>query len=286
MRYISKGILAVMLTAVFSLSALTSVFADTKDERAVFSWTKDSPYHNTPDSRQKEDNSGVYIKAVSGTLPGRGFYVSVDYSGENGVYSTEWFHINDDRAYVIQSDVPGGGKGKRVTIKTWYPSEWGYNWGDVTVDWSPDYTPSGAAELYLPILNAPADSTADQIVATARGYVGQVPYVYGGTTASGWDCSGFVCRIYGFYGYDLWPWRTTIKNSTLGLFTPLADYNSITSVCRKGDILVFSGHVGIYSGEGTVIHALNTKYGTVETPATQVWVGTPLQGYLRIPGIQ
>lgn len=101
----------------------------------------------------------------------------------------------------------------------------------------------------------------------AWGYIG-VPYVWGGTTPNGFDCSGLVQYCYMLAGYYIS--RTT--------YTQIADvirYNHVTynpSDLMKGD-LVFphEGHVGIYCGGGTVIHA---PYEPLSVEATS------LQGFL------
>lgn len=117
---------------------------DTTDERVKQEWTKNSPYDSTP-LRGKGSDTGIYFKAVNGTLPGNGFRIRVAY--ENGTAS-DWFHITDSNAYVVNNNVSGQAN-QLVWLETWYPKDWGYNWGDVTIDWSPDFTPqSGVTELY------------------------------------------------------------------------------------------------------------------------------------------
>ncbi len=96
------------------------------------------------------------------------------------------------------------------------------------------------------------DTTAEQIVATAKQYIG-TPYVYGGASPSGFDCSGFVCYVYKQYGYEL-PHGAT------------SQYNKLTKSVSKSnlqpaDLVFFSdggggiGHVGIYIGNGQFIHS-------------------------------
>ena len=87
------------------------------------------------------------------------------------------------------------------------------------------------------------------------------PYAYGGNTPSGWDCSGFVQWIYkNILGVSL-P-RTTYYQAQQG--TAISIYNM--DLWRPGDLVFFGSgsvsHVGIYLGDGLMIHALGTKYGT------------------------
>ncbi len=99
----------------------------------------------------------------------------------------------------------------------------------------------------------PGDELREKLVATARSFIG-ADYVWGGTTiGEGFDCSGLVRAVYQLNGLSL-PRSVTDQ------------YRSGTAVPRdrlaKGDLVFFSGptgaplsHVGIYSGNGTFIHA-------------------------------
>ncbi|WP_193708339.1 C40 family peptidase [Alkalibaculum sporogenes] len=83
------------------------------------------------------------------------------------------------------------------------------------------------------------------IVSTARHYIG-VPYVSGGSSPSGFDCSGFTQYVYRQYGISL-P-RTSGGQGSVGGFVARSDL-------KPGDLVVFSGHVGIYVGNNSFIHA-------------------------------
>ena len=91
-------------------------------------------------------------------------------------------------------------------------------------------------------------SVGDQIVATAMKYLG-VPYVWGGTTPYGFDCSGLVQYVYAENGISIS--RTTYTQQAKA--TPVS-FDDL----QPGD-LVFWGysayHVGIYIGNGQYIHA-------------------------------
>lgn len=84
----------------------------------------------------------------------------------------------------------------------------------------------------------------------AKNYLG-VPYVYGGTSPSGFDCSGFVQYVYSHFGINL-P-RVTYSQVNCGEVVRTEDL-------QVGDLLFFrgAGHVGIYVGEGMYIHAPQT----------------------------
>ena len=100
------------------------------------------------------------------------------------------------------------------------------------------------------------NSVADQIVATAKQYQG-VPYVWGGTSPKGFDCSGLVYYVYGQYGYSLQR-RASLQYQYNGVSVSKANL-------QPGDLVFFSddvdpiGHVGIYIGNGQFIHASSGK---------------------------
>lgn len=90
-----------------------------------------------------------------------------------------------------------------------------------------------------------------------------VPYVYGGSSTLGWDCSGFSQWALRFIGGVNIP-RTTQQQALAGTYV---DKNNMYT-WRPGDILCYStgntiGHVAVYLGDGMLMHALNTKYGTL-----------------------
>lgn len=87
--------------------------------------------------------------------------------------------------------------------------------------------------------------SATGIAGTAMKYLG-TPYVYGGTSPSGFDCSGFTQYVYRQAGVSL-P-RTSGSQAGAGQRVSLSDLKS-------GDLLYGPGHVGIYIGGGQFIHS-------------------------------
>lgn len=81
-------------------------------------------------------------------------------------------------------------------------------------------------------------------------YVGN-KYVYGGTSLTdGVDCSGFTYRVYEAFGYSL-P-RTSYAQRSSGREV---SYDN----AQPGDLILYSGHVGIYIGDGYIVHASSSK---------------------------
>lgn len=103
------------------------------------------------------------------------------------------------------------------------------------------------------------------IIETAKNFLG-TPYVWGGTTPSGFDCSGFVQYVYSLNGYSLT--RTTYTQwANDGTYVPKEEL-------QPGDLVYFGkngspSHVGLYVGDGTMIHSPQTgdvvKYTPINT---------------------
>ncbi len=80
------------------------------------------------------------------------------------------------------------------------------------------------------------------------------PYVYGGTSlTNGADCSGFVMSVYKHFGISL-P-RTSSEQGKCG-----TNVGGIGNAL-PGDLVSYSGHIGIYIGNGQIVHASSAKTG-------------------------
>lgn len=107
---------------------------------------------------------------------------------------------------------------------------------------------------------SPTGSTGADVVKFARQFVGN-PYVYGGTSlTNGADCSGFVMSVYANFGVSL-P-HSSAADRSVG-----AAVNGLENA-QPGDIICYSGHVGIYAGDGRIVHASTSKTGIIESSAT------------------
>lgn len=91
-------------------------------------------------------------------------------------------------------------------------------------------------------------ATGADVVADARRYLG-VPYVFGGTTTSGLDCSGLVQKVFGDLG-------VTVPRLVTGQMTMGVAVSSLAQA-KPGDLIVADGgnHIAIYAGDGEIIEA-------------------------------
>lgn len=99
-----------------------------------------------------------------------------------------------------------------------------------------------------------SDSSTGSAVATFASQFVNYPYVYGGSSTSGWDCSGFVMYVYAQFGVSL----PHSSGSMMSVGTAV----SSLSEAQPGDIIANSTHAAIYLGNGLVISALNASKGT------------------------
>ncbi len=101
-----------------------------------------------------------------------------------------------------------------------------------------------------------APGKASTVVETAKQYIGY-KYVYGGTTPSGFDCSGFTSYVYKLHGISLS--RTSQAQFKNGVAVAKSNL-------QPGDLVFFYkgiSHVGIYIGGGKFIHASNSRTGVI-----------------------
>ena len=107
-------------------------------------------------------------------------------------------------------------------------------------------------EKTLPIAPKGYDGYYKDIAAFACKYIGN-PYVPGGTSlTNGADCSGFVYAVYDSFGIKV-P-RTSYDLRSAGKEVSYSD-------AQPGDVVCYPGHVGIYIGNGMIVHASTQKTG-------------------------
>ncbi len=107
---------------------------------------------------------------------------------------------------------------------------------------------SGSSKSY----SSPSGGGGSSVANYACQFVGN-PYVYGGSSlTNGTDCSGFVMSVYAAYGISLPHSSSALRG---------VGYGVSTSDMQPGDIVCYSGHVGIYIGNGSIVHASTPSSG-------------------------
>jgi len=122
----------------------------------------------------------------------------------------------------------------------------------------------------------PAGTLGQQAAALAQQYLG-VPYVWGGASPSGFDCSGLVVYVYGQLGVSL-------PHYTVSLWSSGPHVSS--SDLAPGDLVFFYNldHVGIYLGGGLFIHAPHTGTVVQISSLNDPWYRAAYDGAVRILG--
>ena len=111
--------------------------------------------------------------------------------------------------------------------------------------------------------NTKSTSTkGEEIVAYAKTFLGK-PYVYGGSSPSGFDCSGFTSYVYKHFGYTLS--RSAAGQASNGTKVEKSELQPGDLVIFKNNSLTKIGHVGIYIGDNKMIHASEPKTGVIIT---------------------
>ena len=219
---------------------------------------------------------------------GSGWY-KVNYDGESGYMSADYLSFSETMDLTAQGWVDGsdvrmraaaGTDSEIVRVTTYGESveilgvdgEWykvsaggktGYIRGDYVSFTEPDPSQAPAA-----------GSIGEQIVAFAEQFLG-TPYVWAGSSPSGFDCSGFVSYVFKNFGY-------TVNRTAASMYTNGVAVDK--SELQIGDAVFFAsssesiGHVGIYIGDGEFIHSSSgcgyvTISGLDETYYTNMYVG-------------
>ncbi|PSL48518.1 cell wall-associated NlpC family hydrolase [Salsuginibacillus halophilus] len=124
-----------------------------------------------------------------------------------------------------------------------------------------------AALIAAPFFSTEADaSTVDSIISAGEEQLG-TPYQYGGTSTSGFDCSGFTQHAYAQAGIDL-P-RTAAQQYNVGSSVSRSDL-------QPGDLVFFShgsgiGHNGIYIGGNQFMHAASSSGVSIDSMSNTYW---------------
>ncbi|MEM5780980.1 MAG: SH3 domain-containing C40 family peptidase, partial [Lawsonibacter sp.] len=128
---------------------------------------------------------------------------------------------------------------------------------------------------------AAASNKGQEIAAFAQTFVGY-PYVYGGSSPKGFDCSGFTRYVYGQFGYSI---NRTASNQ-------LDNGTSVSKgQLQPGDLVFFkksgsgskrASHVGIYIGGNQFVHASTAKVGVIVSDMSDAYYTSGFVGGRRL----
>lgn len=218
-------------------------------------------------------DKGVAVAVLDDSISG---WYKINYGGTVGYVSADYVSIDQDNIFTSYGSVNGDGvnvrssastdgsvlatvdKGTIVTVNGFENG-----WYDVTCEYG---TEGYIRSDFLDLTANDFSSSSSDIVAAAKQYLG-TRYVYGGSSPSGFDCSGFTMYIYGKFGYSLPHSATSQWQSGLG--TKIWGINAL----QAGDLVFFCdpsrsngkacSHAGIYIGNGQFIHSSSSSSGGV-----------------------
>ncbi|MBK3496738.1 C40 family peptidase [Viridibacillus sp. YIM B01967] len=155
---------------------------------------------------------------------------------------------------------------KKVSGTTWYK---------VTYNGKTGWMTSAYLKKYKKVSKVSNSATGSAIINAGRKYLG-VPYVWGGTTPSGFDCSGFTQYTYNQAGMGSIPRNSRAQREAA----------SYTSNPQVGDLIFFSEnpggsyitHVGLYAGNGQVLHAAGNQVQYQSISSGSYW-GARIMSY-------
>jgi len=132
--------------------------------------------------------------------------------------------------------------------------------GDVVTRWN-DHRTIHLNKNDLKPASAPKDFLA--LGELAKRFIG-IPYLWGGSSTFGLDCSGFTQLLFSYHGIKL-PRNSTKQEEEGHTVTTSSDKQVLCQEPELGDLLFFPGHVGIYLADGLMIHSCSHENGVAIT---------------------
>ena len=218
-------------------------------------------------------NKSVAVALLDDSIPG---WYKIDYNGSTGYVSADYLIIDQDNIFTTYGRVPEGTVHVRSDPSTDSESLATIDAGTIVtvnglVDGWYSVTCQYGTEGYirsdlLVLTDNPSSSNGSSIVDIAMQHLG-TRYVYGGSSAGGFDCSGFTMYVFKQAGYSL-PHSATSQWLS-GMGTKIYSISEL----QPGDLVFFNdpsrnkgkacSHAGIYIGNGKHIHASSANSGGV-----------------------
>ena len=290
MKHLMKKAVKAAVFATLTTLALTA-FASAEGEMAIGAGCttgtslrmRSEP--NTSSAIVTTLNKSVAVALLDDSVPG---WYKINYNGSTGYVSSDYLIIDQDNIFTTYGRVPEGTVNVRAAATTESESLATIDAGTVVTvnglvngwyDVTCQYGTEGYVRSDLLVLTSNATSgKGSSIVETALSHLG-TRYVYGGASAGGFDCSGFVQYVYRHFGFNIT--RTATSQY----------YNDGEHVSRSelmpGDLVFFGSggeitHVGIYIGGGRFIHAANPRKGVIISSLSESYYNARYFGANRI----
>ena len=238
-------------------------------------------------------DKSVAVAVLDDSIDG---WYKISYDGQSGYVSADYLIIDQDNIFESYGRVNSDGVNVRsgastdsgvlatvddgavVTVTAFQDG-----WYAVTCQYG---TEGYIRSDYLDLTSSNSSASSSSIVATARQYLG-TRYVYGGASASGFDCSGFTMYIYQQHGYSL-P-HTATGQWQSGLGTKVWSIGAL----QPGDLVFFNdparnagkacSHAGIYIGDGQFIHSSSSRSnGVIISSLTSGYYNTYFVGGIHV----
>ena len=235
-------------------------------------------------------NKGIAVAVLDNSIDG---WYKISYNGNSGYVSADYMVIDKDNVFTTYGRTNGDGINVRSAASTDGEILDSVNSGTiVTVNGFEDgwykvtckYGTEGYIRSDFLDLTS-SNSSASGAAELAKQYLG-TRYVYGGSSSSGFDCSGFTMHIYKQLGYSLPHSATSQWQSGIG--TRVSSIGELQS----GDLVFFNdpsrnagkacSHAGIYVGGGQFIHASSSKNGVIYSSLTSGYYNTYFVGGIHV----
>ena len=297
-HFTGKAARAFVLGAVTALLLAASAMAAEEDMAVAVGATTGSSLRlraeaSTSASIVTTLDKGVAVAVLDDTLDG---WYKINYAGSVGYVSADYLAIDQDNVFESYGKVNADGVNVRAAAST--DSEVlasvdantivtvnGFvdGWYDVTCKYG---TEGFIRSDFLDLTNSSSSSSSSAIVSTAKQYLG-TRYSYGGSSPSGFDCSGFTMYVYSQHGYSLPHSATSQWQSGIG-----TKVYSISAL-QPGDLVFFNdpsrnagkacSHAGIYIGGGQFIHSSSSRSnGVIISDLTSGYYNTYFVGGIHV----